>query len=476
MTMATIIDKIDAAASIRKAPADILTSHGLQRLKHESQSQWKERILSIDSTANSIKEDNTIALATSFEKASRKAKRRKAKEGTKKKGKNRNSLNCDILNRQATERQSQEAAMAISLQDRLAAYQNKQGTDEVVTVDDEKDDKDSCCIPQSCVTRATILVKLHQQVDQKKIDTSTTTKITTQTTGSLLRKNSKGKEAAVSMSLSERLAAYQKQGGGGGGVCEDDHTISTSSSMSYEASSQESISGSDIKERMAKLQRCNSSINDHPMSKQRKHDPKEAAASSMSLKDRLEAYQNHQVNDDEEKKTTHQTILQQHETSQRSSTQQQHQTKIESTTNNILLQSRIKEVDAATSVSLKERMKAYKNGVALDNENDDDEVHKNEDQSSQDKNKVTSEKEKEETKREVDLWFQRKQDKRSASYRAAAIAMKEEMNTEQLWYVVSEEQQLEADVTVPTRKKKKKNMLFTFIHRLFRRGNKKKGM
>ena len=333
MTTATIIDKIDAAASISKAPADILTSHDFRRLKHESQSQWKERILSIDSTANFIKEDNTIALATSFEKANRKAKRQQAKEGTKKKGsKNRNSLTYNILNRQATERQSQEAAMAISLQDRLAAYQNRQGTDEVVTDDDEKDDKDSCCcIPQSCVTRATILIKLHQQVDQKKIDTSTTTKISTQT-GSLLRKNSKGKEAAVSMSLSERLAAYQKQGGG---VCEDDHTISTSSSMSYEPSSQES-SGSDIKERMAKLQRCNSSINNDLMSKQRKHDdPKEAAASSsMSLKDRLEAYQNHQVNIDEEKKTTQQTILQ-HETSQKSSAQQQQQTKIESTTNNI---------------------------------------------------------------------------------------------------------------------------------------------
>ena len=448
--------------------------HKVRRLKHESHSHWKERILSIDSTANFIKEDNTIALATSFEKASRKAKRHQAKEGTKKKGsKNRNSLTYNILNRQATERQSQEAAMAISLQDRLAAYQNRQGTDEVVTDDDEKDDKDSCCcIPQSCVTRATILIKLHQQVDQKKIDTSTTTKISTQT-GSLLRKNSKGKEAAVSMSLSERLAAYQKQGGG---VCEDDHTISTSSSMSYEPSSQES-SGSDIKERMAKLQRCNSSINNDLMSKQRKHDdPKEAAASSMSLKDRLEAYQNHQVNIDEEKKTTQQTILQ-HETSPGSSAQQQ-QTKIESTTNNILLQSRIKEVDAATSVSLKERMLAYKNGVALDNENeDDDELHKNEDQSSQNNKNVTSEEEEEEAKREVDLWFQRKQDKRSASYRAAAIAMKEEMNTEQqLLYVVSEEQQLVFAVSVPTRKKKKKNMLLTFIHRLFRRGNKKKGM
>ena len=317
---------------IHSMDSNILASYNFRRLKHESHSQWKERILSIDSTANLIKEDNTIALATSFEKANRKAKRQQAKEGTKKKGsKNRNSLNCDILNRQATERQSQEAAMAISLQDRLAAYQNRQGTDEVVTVDDEKDDKDSCCcIPQSCVTRATILIKLHQQVDQKKIDTSTTTKISTQT-GSLLRKNSKGKEAAVSMSLSERLAAYQKQGGG---VCEDDHTISTSSSMSYEPSSQES-SGSDIKERMAKLQRCNSSINNDLMSKQRKHDdPKEAAASSMSLKDRLEAYQNHQVNIDEEKKTTQQTILQ-HETSQKSSAQQQQQTKIESTTNNI---------------------------------------------------------------------------------------------------------------------------------------------
>ena len=333
MTTASIIDKIDAAASISKAPADILTSHDFRRLKHESQSQWKERILSIDSTANFIKEDNTIALATSFKKANRKAKRQQAKEGTKKKGsKNRNSLTYNILNRQATERQSQEAAMAISLQDRLAAYQNREGTDEVVTDDDEKDDKDSCCcIPQSCVTRATILIKLHQQVDQKKIDTSTTTKITTTQTGSLLRKNSKGKEAAVSMSLSERLAAYQKQGGG---LCEDDHTISTSSSMSYEPSSQES-SGSDIKERMAKLQRCNSSINDHPMLKQRKHDdPKEAAVSSMSLKDRLEAYQNHQVNIDEEKKTTQQTILQ-HETSQKSSAQQQQHTKIESTTNNI---------------------------------------------------------------------------------------------------------------------------------------------
>ena len=85
MAMAAMI--IDSSsASMSKAPADILTSHGgLQRLKHESQSQWKERILSIEQV-NSIKEDNTITVATSFEKASRKAKRQQAREGKKHKG------------------------------------------------------------------------------------------------------------------------------------------------------------------------------------------------------------------------------------------------------------------------------------------------------------------------------------------------------------------------------------------------------
>ena len=41
MTTASIIDKIDAAASISKAPADILTSHDFGRLKHESHHNGK---------------------------------------------------------------------------------------------------------------------------------------------------------------------------------------------------------------------------------------------------------------------------------------------------------------------------------------------------------------------------------------------------------------------------------------------------
>ena len=126
MSTTTIIDKIDAAASISKAPADILTLHDFRRLKHESHSHWKERILSIDSTANFIKEDNTIALATSFEKANRKAKRERAKEGTKKKG-SKSKTSAYNMDQSANERQSQNAAMEISLQDRLAAYQ-KQST------------------------------------------------------------------------------------------------------------------------------------------------------------------------------------------------------------------------------------------------------------------------------------------------------------------------------------------------------------
>ena len=462
----TTID--NAASRMSKAPADILTSHaGLQRLKHESQSQWKERILSIE-RVNSIKEDNTITVATTFEKASRKAKRQQAREGKKHKG-SKTKTSAYNTHQNVNERQSQDAAMAISLKDRLAAYQNRQGTEEVVNKvddsDDEKYDKD-CCIPQSSVVRATILVKLHQQVDQKKIDTSTAT-----TTQPFVRKNSKGKDAAQSMSLSERLTAYQKKGGGG--VCEDDHTISTSSSMSNE-SSQESRSSSDIKERTAKLQRCNSSINNDPMSKQRQDGSKEAA-SSISLRDRVEAYQNHQERDDDNQEEKKWIILQ-HDSSQRSAVQQQ-QTKVESTTNNILLQSRTREVDAATSVSLKERMLAYQQGVASAHENEDDEVHKQKDQNSQNKKNVTSEEEEDEeeaAKREVDLWFQRKQDKRSASYRAAAIAMKEEMNnTEPLHDIVSE-QQFEA-VDVPARRRrKKKNILLAFLHRFRRENNKKK--
>ena len=66
---------------IHSMDSNILASYNFSRLKHESHSQWKERILSIDSTANSIKEDNSIALATSFKKADRKAKRERAKEG-----------------------------------------------------------------------------------------------------------------------------------------------------------------------------------------------------------------------------------------------------------------------------------------------------------------------------------------------------------------------------------------------------------
>ena len=111
---------------IHSMDSNILASYNFRRLKHDSHSQWKERILSIDSTANLIKEDNTIALATSFEKASRKAKRQQAKEGKKKKG-SKSKTSAYNMDQSANERQSQNAAMAISLQDRLAAYQ-KQST------------------------------------------------------------------------------------------------------------------------------------------------------------------------------------------------------------------------------------------------------------------------------------------------------------------------------------------------------------
>ena len=111
---------------IHSMDSNILASYNFRRLKHESHSQWKERILSIDSTANLIKEDNTIALATSFEKANRKAKRERAKEGTKKKG-SKSKTSAYNMDQSANERQSQNAAMEISLQDRLAAYQ-KQST------------------------------------------------------------------------------------------------------------------------------------------------------------------------------------------------------------------------------------------------------------------------------------------------------------------------------------------------------------
>ena len=111
---------------IHSMDSNILASYNFRRLKHESHSQWKERILSIDSTANLIKEDNTIALATSFEKANRKAKRERAKEGTKKKG-SKSKTSAYNMDQSANERQSQNAAIEISLQDRLAAYQ-KQST------------------------------------------------------------------------------------------------------------------------------------------------------------------------------------------------------------------------------------------------------------------------------------------------------------------------------------------------------------
>ena len=117
--------------------SNILASYNFRRLKHESHSQWKERILSIDSTANLIKEDNTIALATSFEKANRKAKRERAKEGTKKKG-SKSKTSAYNMDQSANERQSQNAAMEISLQDRRAAYQKQSSTE--LTVDEDEDE------------------------------------------------------------------------------------------------------------------------------------------------------------------------------------------------------------------------------------------------------------------------------------------------------------------------------------------------
>ena len=96
---------------IHSMDSNILASYNFRRLKHESHSQWKERILSIDSTANLIKEDNTIALATSFEKANRKAKRERAKEGTKKKKKrSKSKTSAYNMDQSANERQSQNAA------------------------------------------------------------------------------------------------------------------------------------------------------------------------------------------------------------------------------------------------------------------------------------------------------------------------------------------------------------------------------
>ena len=47
----------------------------LKRLEHETQEQWKDRLLNIDSVANSIKDSNTIEIASSLQMSANKNKR-----------------------------------------------------------------------------------------------------------------------------------------------------------------------------------------------------------------------------------------------------------------------------------------------------------------------------------------------------------------------------------------------------------------
>lgn len=47
----------------------------LKRLEHETQEQWKDRLLNIDSVADSIKNSNTIEIASSLQMSANKNKR-----------------------------------------------------------------------------------------------------------------------------------------------------------------------------------------------------------------------------------------------------------------------------------------------------------------------------------------------------------------------------------------------------------------
>lgn len=81
--------------------ADININH-LKRLEHETHAQWKERLLSIDTIADSITESNTIDLASSYQKASNKNRRESAKSGKKKKGDKKKSNAYARLQRRAS--------------------------------------------------------------------------------------------------------------------------------------------------------------------------------------------------------------------------------------------------------------------------------------------------------------------------------------------------------------------------------------
>ena len=47
----------------------------LKRLEHETHEQWKDRLLNIDSVADSIKDSNTIEIASSVQRSANKNKR-----------------------------------------------------------------------------------------------------------------------------------------------------------------------------------------------------------------------------------------------------------------------------------------------------------------------------------------------------------------------------------------------------------------
>ena len=100
--------------------ADININH-LQRLEHETQEQWKERLLNIDSIADSIKESNTIDIASSIQKSANKNRRESAKEGKKKKGDKRRTSAYKRLNRRASN--ATMAAGSVSIKDRMAMLQ-----------------------------------------------------------------------------------------------------------------------------------------------------------------------------------------------------------------------------------------------------------------------------------------------------------------------------------------------------------------
>jgi len=93
----------------------------LTRLEHETHEQWKERLLNIDSIADSIKESNTIDIASSIQKSANKNRRESAKEGKKKKGDKRRTSAYKRLNRRASN--ATMAAGSVSIKDRMAMLQ-----------------------------------------------------------------------------------------------------------------------------------------------------------------------------------------------------------------------------------------------------------------------------------------------------------------------------------------------------------------